>query len=283
MWSRIAELSLPLFPSTGALRWKEGLRQKASEVFLRQQEAAPNLRKLVYGSGRLKLWLHVHINVYFYENDLCLRIYSYMCDDWLLAKISSQPIIGQLVLPYCVSADTVSTKICQDRNAKDMLEDILKLKQFIHLRALTGLFLLHIMVRLLFKCDLFLHRPSEKLVCSKTCCRSRPAQANVCYKTANSPSNKRKQRIKPWFCSRACEYKWHGNIYLSLLASIDNHHFCWQLQRQMILRTRMRNWGGYFGSAALRTAKSSKPMLSTAPVSTPTPPTTGTWRRYRDY
>ncbi|KAM9838106.1 ribosome biogenesis protein BMS1 homolog [Aulostomus maculatus] len=33
----------------GALRWKEDLQQKASEVFLRQQEAAPNLRKLVYG------------------------------------------------------------------------------------------------------------------------------------------------------------------------------------------------------------------------------------------
>uniref|UniRef100_A0A8C9U349 BMS1 ribosome biogenesis factor n=1 Tax=Scleropages formosus TaxID=113540 RepID=A0A8C9U349_SCLFO len=37
--------------STGALRWKEGLAQKASEAFLRQQQAAPNLRKLVYGSG----------------------------------------------------------------------------------------------------------------------------------------------------------------------------------------------------------------------------------------
>ncbi|XP_035516521.1 ribosome biogenesis protein BMS1 homolog [Morone saxatilis] len=34
----------------GALRWKEGLQQKASEAFLRQQEAAPNLRKLIYGS-----------------------------------------------------------------------------------------------------------------------------------------------------------------------------------------------------------------------------------------
>ncbi|XP_040922941.1 ribosome biogenesis protein BMS1 homolog isoform X2 [Toxotes jaculatrix] len=34
----------------GALRWKEGLQQRASEAFLRQQEAAPNLRKLVYGS-----------------------------------------------------------------------------------------------------------------------------------------------------------------------------------------------------------------------------------------
>ncbi|XP_041829194.1 ribosome biogenesis protein BMS1 homolog isoform X2 [Melanotaenia boesemani] len=34
----------------GALRWKEGLQQKAAEAFLRQQEAAPNLRKLVYGS-----------------------------------------------------------------------------------------------------------------------------------------------------------------------------------------------------------------------------------------
>ncbi|XP_037611429.1 ribosome biogenesis protein BMS1 homolog isoform X1 [Sebastes umbrosus] len=34
----------------GGLKWKEGLRQKASEAFLRQQQAAPNLRKLVYGS-----------------------------------------------------------------------------------------------------------------------------------------------------------------------------------------------------------------------------------------
>ncbi|KAK2910762.1 ribosome biogenesis protein BMS1 homolog [Channa argus] len=34
----------------GALRWKEGLQQKAAQAFLRQQEAAPNLRKLVYGS-----------------------------------------------------------------------------------------------------------------------------------------------------------------------------------------------------------------------------------------
>ncbi|XP_037319334.2 ribosome biogenesis protein BMS1 homolog isoform X1 [Pungitius pungitius] len=32
------------------LRWKEGLRQKASEAFLRQQQAVPNLRKFVYGS-----------------------------------------------------------------------------------------------------------------------------------------------------------------------------------------------------------------------------------------
>ncbi|XP_053721325.1 ribosome biogenesis protein BMS1 homolog isoform X2 [Synchiropus splendidus] len=35
---------------TGALRWKEGLLQKASDAFHRQQEATPNLRKLVYGS-----------------------------------------------------------------------------------------------------------------------------------------------------------------------------------------------------------------------------------------
>ncbi|XP_075890928.1 ribosome biogenesis protein BMS1 homolog isoform X2 [Nelusetta ayraudi] len=32
------------------LRWKEDLQQKASQAFLRQQEAAPNLKKLVYGS-----------------------------------------------------------------------------------------------------------------------------------------------------------------------------------------------------------------------------------------
>ncbi|XP_030630744.1 ribosome biogenesis protein BMS1 homolog isoform X2 [Chanos chanos] len=31
------------------LRWKEGLAEKAKEVFLRQQRATPNLRKLVYG------------------------------------------------------------------------------------------------------------------------------------------------------------------------------------------------------------------------------------------
>ncbi|XP_074519969.1 ribosome biogenesis protein BMS1 homolog isoform X2 [Halichoeres trimaculatus] len=34
----------------GALRWKVCLQQKAAQVFLRQQEAAPNLRKQVYGS-----------------------------------------------------------------------------------------------------------------------------------------------------------------------------------------------------------------------------------------
>ncbi|XP_068162168.1 ribosome biogenesis protein BMS1 homolog isoform X2 [Antennarius striatus] len=34
----------------GALRWKEGLQLKASQAFLRQQQAAPNLRKLVYGA-----------------------------------------------------------------------------------------------------------------------------------------------------------------------------------------------------------------------------------------
>ncbi|XP_047464758.1 ribosome biogenesis protein BMS1 homolog isoform X2 [Mugil cephalus] len=34
----------------GAMRWKEDLQQKASEAFLRHQEAAPNLRKVVYGS-----------------------------------------------------------------------------------------------------------------------------------------------------------------------------------------------------------------------------------------
>ncbi|XP_075466527.1 ribosome biogenesis protein BMS1 homolog isoform X2 [Ascaphus truei] len=36
--------------TAGALRWKEGLKQKASEAFLRQQQSAPNLRKLVYGA-----------------------------------------------------------------------------------------------------------------------------------------------------------------------------------------------------------------------------------------
>uniref|UniRef100_A0A3P8X9H7 Bms1-type G domain-containing protein n=1 Tax=Esox lucius TaxID=8010 RepID=A0A3P8X9H7_ESOLU len=35
---------------SGALRWKEGLQQKASEAFLRQQRSTPNLRKLVYGT-----------------------------------------------------------------------------------------------------------------------------------------------------------------------------------------------------------------------------------------
>lgn len=35
----------------GALRWKEGLAEKATEAYLRQQRAAPNLRKLVYGTG----------------------------------------------------------------------------------------------------------------------------------------------------------------------------------------------------------------------------------------
>lgn len=38
----------------GALRWKEGLAEKATEAYLRQQRAAPNLRKLVYGTGEDK-------------------------------------------------------------------------------------------------------------------------------------------------------------------------------------------------------------------------------------
>ncbi|CAF95218.1 unnamed protein product, partial [Tetraodon nigroviridis] len=38
------------FDNQNSLRWKEGLQQKASDAFLRQQEVAPNLRKLVYAS-----------------------------------------------------------------------------------------------------------------------------------------------------------------------------------------------------------------------------------------
>ncbi|KPP77013.1 ribosome biogenesis protein BMS1-like [Scleropages formosus] len=45
-----SEDDLEMSGDDGALRWKEGLAQKASEAFLRQQQAAPNLRKLVYGS-----------------------------------------------------------------------------------------------------------------------------------------------------------------------------------------------------------------------------------------
>lgn len=36
----------------GALKWKEDLSRKAAEAFLRQQQAAPNLRKLIYGTGK---------------------------------------------------------------------------------------------------------------------------------------------------------------------------------------------------------------------------------------
>ncbi|XP_061490924.1 ribosome biogenesis protein BMS1 homolog [Rhineura floridana] len=36
--------------TAGALKWKEGLTQKAAEAFLRQQQSAPNLRKLIYGA-----------------------------------------------------------------------------------------------------------------------------------------------------------------------------------------------------------------------------------------
>ncbi|NXJ92246.1 BMS1 protein, partial [Corythaixoides concolor] len=37
--------------TTGALKWKEDLTQKAAQVFLRQQRSTPNLRKLVYGTA----------------------------------------------------------------------------------------------------------------------------------------------------------------------------------------------------------------------------------------
>nr|XP_056705611.1 ribosome biogenesis protein BMS1 homolog [Euleptes europaea] len=36
--------------TAGALKWKEGLTQKAAEAFLRQQQSAPSLRKLIYGT-----------------------------------------------------------------------------------------------------------------------------------------------------------------------------------------------------------------------------------------
>ncbi|XP_021107272.1 ribosome biogenesis protein BMS1 homolog isoform X2 [Heterocephalus glaber] len=36
--------------TSGAVKWKEDLSRKAAEAFLRQQQAAPNLRKLVYGT-----------------------------------------------------------------------------------------------------------------------------------------------------------------------------------------------------------------------------------------
>ncbi len=42
---------MPLFLE-GGLKWKENLMQKASETFLRRQQEAPNLRKLVYGNGK---------------------------------------------------------------------------------------------------------------------------------------------------------------------------------------------------------------------------------------
>lgn len=37
--------------TAGALKWKEDLTQKAAQAFLRQQQATPNLRKLVYGTA----------------------------------------------------------------------------------------------------------------------------------------------------------------------------------------------------------------------------------------
>ncbi|XP_037659857.1 ribosome biogenesis protein BMS1 homolog [Choloepus didactylus] len=36
--------------TSGAVRWKEDLSRKAAEAFLRQQQATPNLRKLIYGT-----------------------------------------------------------------------------------------------------------------------------------------------------------------------------------------------------------------------------------------
>nr|XP_003466154.1 ribosome biogenesis protein BMS1 homolog [Cavia porcellus] len=40
----------PSTETSGALKWKEDLSRKAAEAFLRQQQAAPNLRKLIYGT-----------------------------------------------------------------------------------------------------------------------------------------------------------------------------------------------------------------------------------------
>uniref|UniRef100_A0A671NIZ7 Ribosome biogenesis protein BMS1 homolog n=1 Tax=Sinocyclocheilus anshuiensis TaxID=1608454 RepID=A0A671NIZ7_9TELE len=48
------------YETAGALRWKEDLAQKASEAYLRHQLAAPNLRKLVYGTG-VKYTVKLHV------------------------------------------------------------------------------------------------------------------------------------------------------------------------------------------------------------------------------
>ncbi|KAJ6661649.1 hypothetical protein lerEdw1_013888 [Lerista edwardsae] len=47
VYKEVSDLSVD---TAGALKWKEGLTQKAAEAFLRQQQSAPNLRKLVYGT-----------------------------------------------------------------------------------------------------------------------------------------------------------------------------------------------------------------------------------------
>lgn len=46
-YKEVSDLSID---TAGALKWKESLTQKAAEAFLRQQQSAPNLRKLVYGT-----------------------------------------------------------------------------------------------------------------------------------------------------------------------------------------------------------------------------------------
>ena len=42
--------------SSGVLRWKENLAQKAAAAFLQRQQDTPNLQKLVYGNGELTLY-----------------------------------------------------------------------------------------------------------------------------------------------------------------------------------------------------------------------------------
>lgn len=37
----------------GPLKWKENLGQKAAEAFYKRQQSTPNLRRLVYGNGKL--------------------------------------------------------------------------------------------------------------------------------------------------------------------------------------------------------------------------------------
>ncbi|KAM4703708.1 ribosome biogenesis protein BMS1 homolog [Rhinophrynus dorsalis] len=44
------EGDIVLADTTGAVKWKEDLKKKAAEAFLRQQQSAPNLRNLIYGT-----------------------------------------------------------------------------------------------------------------------------------------------------------------------------------------------------------------------------------------
>lgn len=134
IWSLILSLCLCFDTClSGALRWKEDLARKAMEAFQRRQRAAPNLRKLVYGTGEWVNHKHIYNSrqagicykrhvwqmiCFFYERSTVrwllwniLRSIVFFCDWWRQEYIECNPV--------CISHLFVSVVEEEEENSEE--------------------------------------------------------------------------------------------------------------------------------------------------------------------